>query len=107
MTGWAKAPDHGDPEATAADTREFLEAGRTPVRCGGCPSEVLVRKSSRRQTSVQWRGTPAATCPEFAVRVAAGEVSARIDTCPKLRAAIEHAVAAGVLPVPGEEDGHA
>lgn len=107
MTRWAKAPRHRDPEGTSADAREFLEAGLTPVRCGGCPSEVLVRKSSRRQTSVQWRAAPADSCPEFAARVEAGEISARIDTCPKLRAAIEHAVAAGALAVPGGEDGHA
>ncbi|GAB3457684.1 hypothetical protein [Actinophytocola sediminis] len=106
MTRWAKAPAHRDPAATSADTREFLESGLTPVRCGGCPSEVLVRKSSHRQTSVQWRGAPAASCPEFAQRVAAGELSARIDTCEKLRRAIEHAVAAGVLPVPDGENGH-
>lgn len=107
MTRWAKAPDHRDPEGTLADTREFLDAGLTPVSCGGCPSEVLVRKSSPHQTSVQWRSAPETSCPEFAARVAAGELSARIDTCPKLREAIERAVAAGVVPVPGEDNGHA
>lgn len=107
MTRWAKAPDHRDPEATLADTREFLEAGLTPVHCAGCPSEVLVRKASPHQTSVQWRSSPAASCPEFAARVAAGELSARIDTCPKLREAIERAVAAGLVPVAESENGHA
>ncbi|OLF11404.1 hypothetical protein BLA60_10500 [Actinophytocola xinjiangensis] len=104
MTRWAKAPAHHDPAATTADARRFLDDGLTPVRCGGCPSEVLVRKSSHRQTSVQWHAPPAASCPEFAERVAAGELSARIDTCGQLRAAIEHAVATGALPVPGGGD---
>lgn len=99
MTRWAKAPDHRDPAGTSADTREFLESGLVPVRCGGCASEVLVRKSSHYQTSVQWRSNPAASCPEFAARVAAGEVSARVDTCPKLREAIERAVVTGAVVV--------
>jgi len=97
---WAKAPEHRDPAGTLADTRVFLESGLTPVRCGGCASEVLVRKSSQHQTSVQWRSDPATSCPEFAARVAAGELSARIDTCPKLRDAIERAVVTGVVAVP-------
>ncbi|HEY0448029.1 hypothetical protein [Actinophytocola sp.] len=96
---WAKAPGHRDPAGTRADQREFLESGLVPLRCGACGSQVRVRKASRMQTSVQWSGDPAATCPEFAARVAAGEVSARIDTCPMLRASIEDAVAAGRLAV--------
>lgn len=98
--GWAKAPDHHDPIAASANARDFLERGLVPVRCHACASEVRVRKSSAAQTSVQWSGDPAATCPEFASRVAAGELGARIDTCPKLRQSIEDSVAAGVLAVP-------
>ncbi|OLF18991.1 hypothetical protein [Actinophytocola xanthii] len=98
---WAKAPDYRDPEGSAAEARDFLESGLTPVHCGGCASEVLVRKASAVQTSVQWRSDPAATCPAFAARVAAGEPGARIDTCPMLRTAIEHAVASGAVVVPG------
>jgi hypothetical protein len=98
---WAKAPGHRDPEGSAAEAREFLESGLTAVRCGTCASEVGVRKASPAQTSVQWRTDPAATCPEFAGRVAAGEPGARIDTCPMLRSAIEEAVASGVVAVAG------
>ncbi|HEY7593220.1 MAG TPA: hypothetical protein VH969_08695 [Actinophytocola sp.] len=97
---WAKAPDHHDAAAVEANTREFLDSGLTPVRCHACATEVRVRKASELQTSVQWSADPASTCPEFAARVAAGELSARIDTCPKLRASIEDAVAAGRLAVP-------
>jgi hypothetical protein len=97
---WAKAPKHHDPAGVAANTREFLERGLIPVWCHACPSEVRVRKASPAQTSVQWSADPAASCPEFAARVAAGELGARIDTCPKLRESIEQAVAAGRLAVP-------
>jgi hypothetical protein len=100
VSTWAKAPDHHDPAAVAANTREFLEHGLTPVRCHSCLTEVRVRKASAAQTSVQWSADPAATCPEFAALVAAGAVGARIDTCPKLRESIEHAVADGLLAVP-------
>ena len=100
MTSWAKAPDHHDPAAAAANTREFLEHGLAPVRCHSCLTQVRVRKASAVQTSVQWSSDPAATCPVFAALVAAGVVGARIDTCPKLRESIEEAVAAGRLAVP-------
>lgn len=99
---WAKAPNGGDPVGTLADEQEFLTAGLTPVACADCVTEVLVRKSSRAQTSIQWRSSPADSCPEFAARVAAGELSARIDTCPRLRAAIDRAVATGAVAVPDE-----
>jgi hypothetical protein len=97
---WAKAPQHHDPAGVVPNAWEFLDAGLTPVRCLGCASEVLVRKSSPMQTSVQWSSDPATTCPEFASRVAAGEVRARIDTCARLRESIEKAVADGRVAVP-------
>ena len=102
MPGWAKAPAADDAvrAATRAEAREHLSEGLRPVDCRGCPTRVLVRKTSAAHTSVQWLGSPAATCPEFAARVAAGELSARIDTCPRLRASIEHAVTGGRLEVP-------
>ncbi|MFI7675423.1 hypothetical protein [Actinophytocola sp. NPDC049390] len=101
-SAWAKAPPHTDPIGTLADEREFLTAGLTPVRCAACTTEVLVRKASRTQTSIQWQTPPARTCPEFAARVSAGELSARIDTCPRLREAIEQAVAEGAVAVPDD-----
>ena len=101
-SSWAKAPPHTDPIGTLADEHEFLTAGLTPVRCAACTTEVLVRKASRMQTSIQWQSSPADSCPEFAARVSAGEVSARIDTCPRLRETIEHAVAEGAVTVPDD-----
>jgi hypothetical protein len=99
MTAWAKAPRQDVP-GSRAETLEFLTAGLHPVDCDSCGNRVLVRKASAAQTSVQWQSDPAASCPEFAARVAAGEVSARIDTCGKLRHSIELAVASGLLEVP-------
>ena len=87
-------------ESTRAEIREFLARGLAPVDCHSCANRVLVRKTSLAHTSVQWTSDPASSCPEFAARVAAGELSARIDTCPKLRASIELAVADSRLEVP-------
>jgi hypothetical protein len=102
MPSWAKAPPAAEAvrAATSAETREFLDAGLVPVDCHSCVTRVLVRKASAAHTSVQWTTDPARTCPEFAARVEAGELSARIDTCPKLRASIELAVAEGLIEVP-------
>jgi len=102
MTVWAKAPPHTDPIGTLADEHSYLTDGLVPVPCTVCATEVLVRKASREQTSIQYRSSPASTCPEFAARIAAGELSARIDTCPRLREAIERAVATGTVAVPDE-----
>jgi DNA-directed RNA polymerase subunit RPC12/RpoP len=87
-------------ETTRAEIREFLTKGLAPVACHACGNRVLVRKTSLAHTSVEWISDPATSCPEFAARVAAGELTARIDGCPKLRASIELAVAEGLVEVP-------
>ena len=102
MSVWAKAPPHSDPMGTLADEHAYLTTGLVPVACAVCTTEVLVRKASHVQTSIQYQSSPARTCPEFAARVADGELSARIDTCPRLREAIEHAVVTGAVAVPDE-----
>lgn len=79
-------------ESTRAEIQEFLTRGLSPVDCQSCGTRVLVRKASLAHTSVQWISDPASSCPEFAARVAAGELSARIEGCPKLRASIELSV---------------
>lgn len=48
-----------------ADNR-LADAPMTPVRCRRCAAEVLVRKSSWDQTSVQWNGTATLSCWERA-----------------------------------------
>jgi hypothetical protein len=112
--GWAKAPDYADDpdraravrEATSADRREFLTSGLRPIECLTCGTCVLVRKTSLRQTSIQWTTDASSSCAEFAARLAAIEsragdrVSALLDTCEKLKASIELAVLDGLLEVP-------
>ncbi|MFD0361739.1 hypothetical protein ACFQZZ_09830 [Nocardia sp. GCM10030253] len=105
---WAKAPDFADQPArraavraqTVVDKQRYLEDGLTPLRCQACDSEVLVRKSSSHQTSVQWKGDPAAHCPVFAELAAKGNAPGRPDTCPNLEKTIKWAVDEGVIEVP-------
>ncbi len=75
----------------------------TPVSCEHCGTEVLVRKNSLDQTSVQWQATPADVCPRFAEAQAAGKVSALQDACPNLESSIGHAVRLGVITLPEHE----
>ncbi|MBH0781477.1 hypothetical protein [Nocardia bovistercoris] len=104
---WAKAPDFADqPDRrsevraqTAADKRRYLEDGLTPLRCHSCHGQVLVRKASAHQTSVQWTTNPAAHCPVFAELAAGGSAPARPDTCPDLERTIKWAVDEGVVEI--------
>lgn len=76
-----------------------------PVTCESCGAQVLARKSSWEQTSVQWNGAAIGRCQERQ-RVDAPQ---SIDgaalrpgmflVCTKLRASIEAAAGAGSLPV--------
>lgn len=65
-----------------------------PVSCEACGTEVLVRKNSLTQTTVQWTG-PTQDCPELRARREAGEDTARVAHCEQLRTSIDEAVAAG------------
>ncbi|MCP2278354.1 hypothetical protein ACFYT3_23565 [Nocardia amikacinitolerans] len=105
---WAKAPDFADQPArraavqaqTVADKQRYLEEGLTPLRCQACRSEVLVRKSSSHQTSVQWTEPPETHCPVFAELAASGGRPGRPETCPQLEKTIKWAVDEGVIEVP-------
>ena len=74
---------------TAADRRTHLESGLTDVTCQRCGAQVLVRKSSTEQTSIQWTAEAQRRCRAFQVRTG----------CPDLRRDIGAAVARGRLPV--------
>ncbi|MEU4341229.1 hypothetical protein AB0H00_08150 [Nocardia sp. NPDC023852] len=108
MVTWAKAPDFADQPVrqaemraqTVADKQRYLEDGLTPLRCQACRSEVLVRKSSSHQTSVQWTDDPASHCPVFAELSANGFGPGRPDSCPQLERTIKWAVDEGVLHIP-------
>jgi hypothetical protein len=67
-------------------------AGFRRVECGHCGAAVLVAKFSQQHTSVQWSPAAVRTCAEFSARVAAGEQTALIDTCARLRDSIDRAV---------------
>ncbi|MFR9750690.1 hypothetical protein ACL02S_06595 [Nocardia sp. 004] len=105
---WAKAPDFADqPDRraevraqTVVDKQRYLEDGLTPLQCQSCGSEVLVRKSSSRQTSVQWTADPATHCPVFAELSTHGGGLGRPDSCPQLARTIAWAVEEGVLEIP-------
>lgn len=85
---------------TAADRRLYVELGLSPVTCGRCGTEVLVKKNSAKHTSVQWTCDPVANCPEFAEAAAAGRATARVLGCSGLKKSIDDAVADGSLVVP-------
>lgn len=71
-----------------------------PVACRDCGAQVLARKSSWNQTSVQWDAEASALCFERrnAVPPAGGQPGLFL-ACSALRDSIEAAVAAGDLAV--------
>ena len=87
-------------QETAADKRLYVETGLVPVTCEQCGARVHVKKNSDKHTSVQWSTDPVRSCPEFAGAVADGTRSAQYLGCPRLKASIDKAVAAGDLVVP-------
>lgn len=77
----------------------------TPVVCGECGTRVLCEKFSPAHTQVQWTDEAAVLpggCPRIAAEVGAGTPSARVRSCPALRADIEAAVLDGRLEVPAD-----
>src|SRR5262245_16854579 len=107
MASWAKAPDFADQPArraavqaqTVMDKLRYLDEGLTPLRCQTCQIQVLVRKSSSHQTSVQWTESPAPRCPVFAKLSANGFGPGSRDSCPNLERTITWAVDEGVIEI--------
>lgn len=70
------------------------------VGCHSCGAQVLVRKSSWNQTSVQWDADASARCLERrAAMQIAGHHRGLFLVCSALRDSIEAAVAAGELAI--------
>ena len=69
------------------------------VACDRCAAVVLVAKFSPQHTSVQWSPAAVRACAEFGARVAAGEQTARIESCASLRDSIDGAVRRGLVEV--------
>jgi hypothetical protein len=84
---------------TVADMRLYVEIGLTPVTCQECGVDAMVKKNSRKHTSVQWTPQGVAACPEISAARAA-DPNALVLGCAKLRASIEDAVRAGQVVVP-------
>lgn len=74
-----------------------------PVACRNCGAQVLARKSSWNQTSVQWNAEASAMCTERreADRIA-GHHRGPFLACSALRDSIQAAVAAGELTIVDE-----
>ncbi|GAA0594141.1 ferredoxin [Actinomadura livida] len=68
----------------------LLDAPLVPVSCRRCAAEVLVRKSSWEQTSIQWNAAARAACINL---------DDPRDTCPALRSAIQEAALTGAVTV--------
>ncbi|OLT31721.1 ferredoxin [Actinomadura sp. CNU-125] len=62
-----------------------------PVRCRRCAGEVLARKASWEQTSIQWTAEARAACT--------GLDEDEHGTCPALRSAIQEAALNGKIEV--------
>jgi hypothetical protein len=86
---------------TVPTDNRLTDAPMLPVTCRTCGAEVLARKSSWQQTSVQWDAAALARCPQ---RHAAQQLLAHggrgvFVSCSELRDSIRQAVRDGVLPV--------
>lgn len=79
--------------ATGRQDERLLDGPLLPVRCRRCAAEVLVRKSSWEQTSIQWNAEARAACEGLAEDPQA--------TCPALRSAIQEAALTGAIKVVG------
>jgi hypothetical protein len=86
-----------------ADNR-LVDTPMVPVVCRACGAEVLARKSSWEQTSVQWNADAMARCPQRrnAESLTAPGRPALFLSCSELTESIHNAVAAGRLPIVDE-----
>ncbi|MWA00676.1 ferredoxin [Actinomadura sp. LD22] len=82
---------------TVRQDERLVDGPLVPVRCRRCAAEVLVRKSSWEQTSIQWTARARAACPELAADP--------YETCPALRSSIQEAALIGSIKVMDECDG--
>ncbi|WP_040790795.1 hypothetical protein [Nocardia paucivorans] len=83
--------------AARIDNR-LLDTPMQPLRCRACAAELLVRKSSWHQTSVQWNAEALATCRELGAAPRSGPALAG---CSQLQETIRDATISGALPVVG------
>ncbi|MFB6549613.1 ferredoxin [Streptomyces sp. NPDC056405] len=84
------------------DNRLTDGAPMRPLACERCAAEVLVRKSSWQQTSVQWNARATAACAE---RDAADGADGAFEGCRSLRETIREAALRGTVEVVDGGDG--
>lgn len=84
----------------------LAEMPMMPVQCRTCGAEVLARKSSWQQTSVQWNQAAVARCPQRqnADALAAHGSRGLLIACSSLDESIATEARTGRLPVVEEED---
>jgi hypothetical protein len=77
------------------------DAPMVPVACRRCGAEVLARKSSWQQTSVQWDVAALARCPQRrAAQLLAGHGGRSVFlSCSELRESVLDAARCGGVPV--------
>jgi hypothetical protein len=86
---------------TIRDDNRMADAPMVPVECRRCAATVLVRKSSRHQTSIQWSAAAHQACPK---RRAADMISAHgprgvFLACAEMKGSIADAVRRGDVSV--------
>ena len=86
---------------TVRPDNRLADAPMVPVTCRRCGAEVMARKSSWQQTSVQWDAAALSRCPQRreAQLLSAHGTRSVFLSCSELREAIRQAVRDGVLPV--------
>ncbi|HET6499200.1 MAG TPA: hypothetical protein VFG87_00430 [Amycolatopsis sp.] len=78
-----------------AERGDFLNGGLRPHKCSSCGTRVLVKKNSRKHTSIQWITDAAASCPVFAEQSRTGVNTALLESCASLSASIAMAARQG------------
>ena len=81
------------------------EMPMVPVACRGCGAQVLARKSTRSQTSVQWNADATARCAERAEAQRMAAHAGVFLACSALRESIADAVRRGDLAIVDEMAG--
>lgn len=91
---------------TIHSDNRLVDAPLLPVRCGRCGAQVLARKSSWQQTSIQWTAEAAAMCSQRREAEALKQTRhGRFLLCSDLRDSIGEAVERGELPIVDEFTG--
>ncbi|HET9890646.1 MAG TPA: ferredoxin [Mycobacterium sp.] len=85
---------------TDCSDNRLQDAPLLPVSCRRCGAQVLARKSSWQQTSIQWTAEATAMCPQRRQTAALTQHSQGIFlACSDLRDSIDKAVERGTLPI--------